>query len=188
MKRVRPFWHCRFSRAVKRPANARRSPALVRRRTGRLFHPIGPSCRSDDLAKRSTQDWSLSSYRCVAGENVNLPVRLVVLALSVALLFFVRRRNGEVHSIFRKSPWIVGHDNIVAVRCWSHGRRHKSEFPALEIEPSPLPAALVCRGARDRALPSEITTARRSPMSISIEEPGGFSTTAMSRTRSSVSV
>ena len=41
---------------------------------------------------------------------MNLPVSLAVLALSVALLFFVRRRNGEVHSIFRKSPWIVGHD------------------------------------------------------------------------------
>ena len=147
MKRVRPFWHCRFSRAVKRPANARRFP---------------PPWSVEELDACFTR----------LGQAVAVTVSLAVLALSVALLFFVRRRNGEVHSIFRKSPWIVGHDNIVAVRCWSHGRRHKSEFPALEIEPSPLPAALVCRGARDRALPSEITTARRSPMSISRRSPG----------------
>jgi len=54
------------------------------------------------------QDWSLSSYRCVAGENMNLPVSLAVLALSVALLFFGRGREGEAHPIIRKSPWIVG--------------------------------------------------------------------------------
>ena len=54
------------------------------------------------------QDWSLSSYRRVAGENMNLPVSLAVLALSVALLFFGRGREGEARPIIRKSPWIVG--------------------------------------------------------------------------------
>ena len=44
----------------------------------------------------------------MAGENVNLPVSLAVLALSVALLFFGRGREGEAHPIIRKSPWIVG--------------------------------------------------------------------------------
>ena len=180
MKRVRPFWHCRFSRAVKRPANARRVPppwsveeldACFTRLGQAVAVTIWKALYAGLVLKLLSLRGG-GAYRCVAGENVNLPVSLAVLALSVALLFFVRRRNGEVHSIFRKSPWIVGHDNIVAVRCWSHGRRHKSEFPALEIEPSPLPAALVCRGARDRALPSEITTARRSPMSISRRSPG----------------
>jgi hypothetical protein len=39
---------------------------------------------------------------------MNLPASLVVLALSLALLFFGRGRNGDALPIFQKSPWIVG--------------------------------------------------------------------------------
>ena len=79
------------------------------------------------------QDWSLSSYRCVAGENMNLPVSLAVLALSVALLFFGRGREGEAHPIIRKSPWIVGQlfGMTVMVMFAVDGHRGKSELAAL---------------------------------------------------------
>jgi len=39
---------------------------------------------------------------------MNLPASLAVLALSLALLFFGRGRNGDALPIFQKSPWIVG--------------------------------------------------------------------------------
>jgi hypothetical protein len=39
---------------------------------------------------------------------MNLPTSLAVLALSLALLFFGRGRNGDALPIFQKSPWIVG--------------------------------------------------------------------------------
>ena len=39
---------------------------------------------------------------------MSLPVSLAVLAVSLALLFFGRGRNGDAHPIFQKSPWIVG--------------------------------------------------------------------------------
>jgi hypothetical protein len=39
---------------------------------------------------------------------MNLPASLAVLALSLALLFLGRGRNGNALPIFQKSPWIVG--------------------------------------------------------------------------------
>jgi hypothetical protein len=39
---------------------------------------------------------------------MNLPASLAVLALSFAMLFFGRGRNGDALPIFQKSPWIVG--------------------------------------------------------------------------------
>ena len=39
---------------------------------------------------------------------MNLAASLAVLAVSLALLFFGRGRNGDALPIFQKSPWIVG--------------------------------------------------------------------------------
>jgi hypothetical protein len=67
----------------------------------------GPSCHSDDLAKRSKQGSVLyAPIALVPGANMNLPVSLAVLVISLALLFFGRGRNGEALPIFRN--WIVG--------------------------------------------------------------------------------
>jgi hypothetical protein len=38
---------------------------------------------------------------------MNLPASLAVLALSLALLFFGRGRDGDALPIFQKFPWIV---------------------------------------------------------------------------------
>jgi hypothetical protein len=38
---------------------------------------------------------------------MNLPASLAILAISLALLFFGRGRNGNALPIFQKSPWIV---------------------------------------------------------------------------------
>ena len=43
-----------------------------------------------------------------AGENMDLPESLAILAASLALLFFGRGRNGNAISIFQKFPWVVG--------------------------------------------------------------------------------
>ena len=39
---------------------------------------------------------------------MNLLESLVVLVASFALFFFIRGRDGEAHSLVRKSPWVVG--------------------------------------------------------------------------------
>ena len=39
---------------------------------------------------------------------MNLPASLAILAISLALLYFGRGRNGNALPIFQKSPWIVG--------------------------------------------------------------------------------
>jgi hypothetical protein len=39
---------------------------------------------------------------------MNLPASLGILALSLALLFFGRGRNGDAHPILQKFPWVVG--------------------------------------------------------------------------------
>jgi hypothetical protein len=48
---------------------------------------------------------------------MNLPTSLAVLALSLALLFFGRGRNGDALPVFQKSPWIVGTLFAVAILC-----------------------------------------------------------------------
>ena len=39
---------------------------------------------------------------------MDLPESLAILAVSLALLFFGRGRNGNAISIFQKFPWVVG--------------------------------------------------------------------------------
>jgi len=61
---------------------------------------------------------------------MNLPASLAILAISLALLFFGRGRNGDALPIFQKSPWIVITlfmvAGIIFIFCRPYGRRCKS--------------------------------------------------------------
>ena len=56
-----------------------------------------------------------SSIGVVRGENMNLAASLAVLAVSLAMLFFGRGRNGDALPIFQKSPWIVSQPSAMAI-------------------------------------------------------------------------
>jgi hypothetical protein len=48
---------------------------------------------------------------------MNLAASLALLAVSLALLYFGRGRNGDAHPIFQKSPWIVQTLFCTAILC-----------------------------------------------------------------------
>src|SRR5215831_5552361 len=89
--------------------------ALVCRRTRGVLHPTELSCHSDDLTKALQAGSALSSSSLCGGAEHE--PSLAVLALSLALLFFGRGRNGDALPIFQKSPWIVQTLFSTAILC-----------------------------------------------------------------------